>query len=579
MNIYSTIKQDIINIAAKLELQVGLLVDSITSEPTKEEAHGDIATNIAMVLAKSLGKPPRAIAELIVPELKSHPMIEKAEIAGPGFINITVKKSVWFNLVKSVLELGVGYGNSNMGNGERVNIEYVSANPTGPMHVGHARGAVYGDVLANLLIKTGYNVTKEYYINDAGAQIDTLTKSAFFRYREACGEKLGEMPEGYYPGEYLKDLAEALHHEYGIDLLMFPEEEALKKIRKFTIDSMMALIKHDLYQLGIVHDIFSSEKALHDSGKIEETLKFLENKGLLYQGVLESPKGEKLDDWEPREQTLFCSTKFGDDVDRPLKKSDGSWTYFAPDIAYHKDKWDRGFQKMILIVAIDHGGYKKRMNAAVSAITGGKAKFDMILYQLVNFIEDGKQLKMSKRAGNYITVRDVVDKVGKGAVRFIMLTRKHTEVLDFDFAKVVEQSKDNPIFYVQYAYARASSVFRNAAHDMPEAYKKIESVNDEILELLGSSIEISLIKKIAEWPRIVESAAKFYEPHRVAFYLMDLASSFHVLWNRGKDESDLRFLIEDNIELTCARLALVKSMMETVASGLHVLGVEPLSEM
>ncbi len=583
MNRYQQMRQQVTQVLEALmregALPNDLVLDAVTVEPPRDAAHGDMATNAAMVIAKPAGKKPREVAELLVAKIQDFAEVETAEIAGPGFINLRVKPELWQSVVRDVLEHGVGYGNVDIGEGQAVNIEYVSANPTGPMHIGHARGAVVGDVLALLMMKAGYNVTKEYYINDAGAQVEALTRSAYLRYKEALGEEIGEIPEGLYPGAYLKRVGEgfALAHDHKYNHV--DEEKWFPVVREFVIDAMMTEIREELQFLGIEHDVFSSEQALIDGEKLEAVMGVLEKKNLLYQGVLEPPKGKTPEDWEPRKQLLFRSTSYGDDIDRPLKKSDGSHTYFSSDIAYHYDKLDRGFRRMILVLGADHGGYVKRMQAAVGAMSEGIARLDVVLYQLVNFLEGGEPMKMSKRAGTYLTVRDVIDAVGKDVVRFIMLTRKNDAVLDFDLQKVTEQSKDNPVFYVQYAHARSCSVLRRAAQELPDAVKDGYDVTAETLALLASEDEIALIKQIAQWPRVVEAAAQQLEPHRIAFYLQELAAEFHALWNKGNDNPDLRFIIEDNAALTKARLSLVKALATVIASGLHVMGVEPVHEM
>lgn len=553
-------------------------VDNVTVEPPRDSSHGDLATNAAMVLAKANNLKPRELAEELAEIIGGFEEVESVEIAGPGFINMRLKKEVWQGIVFDILKEGVAYGNSDLGMGQGYNIEYVSANPTGPMHIGHARGAVYGDALALLLAKAGYNITKEYYINDAGGQIDTLAKSTFLRYREALGETI-EIPEGLYPGEYLKSAGEALAQNYGNDLLAKQEREWLPLVRAFAVDSMLVMIKNDLADLGIHHDVFTSEKKLKDEGRIEDALKIFEKKGLLYQGILEAPKGKAKEDWEAREQTLFKATDFGDDVDRALKKSDGSYTYFAADIAYHLDKIERGANKMAIVLGADHGGYVKRLQAAVKALSDDKATIDVKISQLVNFMENGQPMKMSKRAGTFTTVRDVINEVGKDVIRFIMLTRKNDMVLDFDLAIAKEQSKDNPVFYVQYAHARAKSVIRNAKVEAPEAYALYKDITPEIMARITSEDELYLIKLMSSWPRMVEAAAVACEPHRIAFYLQELASCFHSLWNKGKDNAVLRFIIKDEPELTAARLALLDAMTKVIASGLFVFNVEPLAEM
>ncbi len=583
MNIFSKLKEKINKIledlVASKELPEGLSFEAVTAEPPRDSSHGDVATNAAMVIAKKAGKKPRDLAEIIAAKLKEIPAVKSVEIAGPGFINMRLHDEIWHDVVLNILEEGVGYGNSNLGAGKKVNIEYVSANPTGPMHIGHARGAVYGDALALLLLKTGYNVTKEYYINDAGTQIDVLAESSYLRYREALGEDIGKIPQGLYPGEYLKIVGESLVEEFGKDLLGKKKHEWLAIIRPFAVDSMMVMIRADLAQLGITHDVFTSEKAIQDSGKIEECIDFLDKKGLLYQGVLEPPKGKTPDDWESRTQTLFKATDFGDDIDRALKKSDGTYTYFAADIAYHLDKIQRGFNNMALVVGADHGGYIKRLKAAVSALSDGKAELDVKISQLVNFMENGRPMKMSKRAGTFTTVRDVVDEVGKDVVRFIMLTRKNDAVLDFDLATVKEQSKDNPVFYVQYAHARAKSVLRNAAVESPEAVALAKNISKKHLKRLDSEAELALIKIMASWPRALEAASVANEPHRIAFYLQELAAGFHGLWNKGKDDVILRFIVKEDVELTAARLAMINAMSDVIASGLFIFNIEPAREM
>ena len=546
------------------------LFEPIAAEPPKDATHGDVACNAAMVLSKPVGQNPRVIAEKISEELKKDPTIESVEIAGQGFINIKLKNSVWFDVINHVLEKEEEFGRSKIGKGEKINVEYVSANPTGPMHIGHARNAVIGDVLANVLIASGYNVTKEYYINDAGAQVNVLAESALLRYREAMGEDIGEIPQGLYPGEYLIDVGQKLKHIYGDSLLK--DSDRLKKIKKFAINEMMQMIKNDLGSLGVNHDVFSSEAELQGKKAIETSIKYLEDMGLVYRGVLEPPKGKTPEDWEPREQLLFKSTQFGDDVDRPLQKSDGTYTYFAGDIAYHKDKIDRGFNKMAIALGADHGGYVKRLNAIVKALSNNKASITVILSQLVNLVEDGQPVKMSKRAGNFITMREVIEKVGAGVVRFIMLTRKADAVIDFDMKKVLETSKDNPVFYVQYAHARICSAIRTAAE---------QGITSTLLDdnsVLTHPAEIDLIKKIAEYPRIIRQSALHMEPHRIAFYLHDIASSFHQLWNIGKDE-DIRFIDTNNPVATKARLNLIKACKTVIYSGLNLLGTKAVEKM
>jgi len=584
MHLFARVRDDILTVINQLIddgfLPEGLQLMAITAEPPRDSTHGDVATNVAMVVAKPSGKNPREVAQAVVDRLQQYDYIASADIAGPGFINLRLADSMWSQLILQVLELEGSYGNSELGEGRDVNLEYVSANPTGPLHIGHARGAVVGDVLGMILLKAGYNVTKEYYINDAGSQVDTLAQSAYLRYLEALGRDIGEIPAGLYPGEYLKPVGQGLAEQYGDEYVDVAEDVWLPIIRSFALDSMLMVIRDDLAQMGIVHDVFTSEKSLVDGGAVENSIARLEEKGMVYQGVLEPPKGKVLDDWEPREQTLFRTEKFGDDVDRPLKKSDGSSTYFASDIAYHQNKLDRGFNEMVLILGADHGGYVKRMKAAVSAMSNGDAVIDILLYQLVNFMENGVPMKMSKRAGTFTTVRDVVDMVGKDVVRFIMLTRKSDAVLDFDIEKVKEQSRDNPVFYVQYAHARICSVLRNAASELPDAIpSEWNNVDASILEKLSAAPERDMVMRIAQWPRVVEAAATAREPHRVAFYLQELAASFHTLWNAGKDDPSLRFLFENDKDLTTARLAMIKACALTLASGLQVMGVTPVQEM
>jgi len=555
-------------------------VDGITLGSPKDPAHGDLATNAAMVLAKPARLAPRALAERIVPLLASDPYVERVEIAGPGFINLTLKRSFWPSILRMVLEQGEAFGRSAIGKGEAVNVEYVSANPTGPMHVGHCRGAVFGDALANLLAFAGYDVTREYYVNDAGAQVDVLARSAFLRYREALGEDIGEIPEGLYPGDYLKPVGEALALNHGPDLLDRSEAEWLPLVRATALKAMLGMIEDDLVQLDIRHDVFFSERSLiEDQDEVAKTIADLRAKGLVYEGRLPPPKGKRDEDWEDREQLLFRSSEFGDDQDRPLIKADGSYTYFASDIAYHYDKFGRGFRSMIDVWGADHSGHVKRMQAALSALTDGRADLDVKICQLVNLFRAGQAVRMSKRAGTLVTLRDVVDEVGAGPVRFMMLYRKNDAPLDFDFAKVTEQSRDNPVFYVQYAHARASSVLRNVS----EAFSNLDLGEEQLaradLQRLNDDGEISLIRRLAQFPRIVEASAGAHEPHRVAFYLYDLAGDFHGLWNRGKDLPQLRFIHESDRELTRARVALVAATRRILALGLGILGVHAVHEL
>ncbi len=561
----------------------GIDTARVVVEPPRDPSHGDLATNAAMVLAKDAGLKPRDLAEKLVARLAVLPGVAKVDVAGPGFINIALDASYWPRVVAAVLQAGSGYGRTDAGAGQAINVEYVSANPTGPMHVGHCRGAVFGDALANLLAFAGWKVTREYYINDAGAQVDVLARSAFLRYREALGETIS-IPEGLYPGDYLVPVGKALVTKYGRTLLDKPEDEWLPLVRDVSIDAMMVMIRGDLAALNIHHEVFFSERTLHARPNgapsiIDRMLESLCARDLVYEGRLPPPKGQPVEDWEDREQTLFRATQFGDDVDRPLMKSDGAYTYFAADIAYHKDKFDRGFKRMIDVWGADHGGYVKRMQAAVKAATNGEGSLDVELCQLVRLLRNGEPVKMSKRAGDFVTLRDVVDEVGRDAVRFMMINRKNDAVLDFDLAKVIEQTRDNPVFYVQYAHARASSILRNAKEafaDLPEAASAFAG---EDLTLLSDEGEITLIKQIASYPRIIEQAAAAREPHRLAFYLYELASALHAQWNRGKDLPHLRFIIEDDRKSTYARLALVHAVALIIASGLSVLGVDAPKEM
>lgn len=561
------------------DLPVGLDLSRIGVEPPRDPAHGDVATNAAMVLAKTAGMAPRAFAEKLAARLKNEADIVAAEVAGPGFINLRIADSFWQARLSEILAARTAYGDSGMGAGKRINVEYVSANPTGPMHVGHGRGAVVGDALAALLEKAGFQVCREYYINDAGGQVDVLARSLYLRYREALGENIGEIPEGLYPGDYLKDTGWLLAKRDGAKWLNTSEATWLGEFRDFAIHSMMAMIRSDLNALGVEHEVITSERAIVGAGGIEHAIAALEKQGLIYVGTLEPPKGKLPEDWEARPQTLFRSTNFGDDVDRPLKKSDGSWTYFAADIAYHFDKVERGFDQMIDIWGADHGGYVKRMQAAVTALTAGKATLDVKLCQLVNLFDQGQPVRMSKRAGTFITLREAVEEVGKDVFRFVMLTRRNDQALDFDFAKVIEQSKDNPVFYVQYAHARASSVMRHAREEFADVALAPEALAAAPLGLLADRDEIALIRLLAQWPRIVEGAAETHEPHRIAFYLQEVAAAFHGLWNKGKDEASLRFIQSDAKDLTLARLALVQAVAFVIASGLQVFGVTPAEEM
>jgi arginyl-tRNA synthetase len=557
------------------ELPEKLDFSAITAEPPRDPAHGDIATNAAMVLAKAAAKKPRDIAEPLLARLKANPDVVDGAVAGPGFINLKITDSFWRERLRECLEQGIAYGDSQVGAGAKVNVEYVSANPTGPLHVAHARGAVVGDALANLLAKAGYVVTKEYYINDAGAQVDKLGQSTYLRYREALGDHIEKIPEGLYPGEYLKEVGAAIAKRDGARWIDKPEADWLPEMRAFAISALMAEIKTDLETLGVHIDVYSSERALVDSGAVDRAFQELARQDLIYQGRLEPPKGKTPDDWEDREQTLFRATKFGDEVDRPLKKSDGSWTYFANDIAYHHDKYRRGFADMIDIWGADHGGYVKRMKAAVRAITEGRGELDVKLCQLVRVLKNGELVRMSKRAGSFVTLRDLLDEVGPDVVRFTMLTRKNDASFDFDLVKATEQSRENPVWYVQYAHARTRSVVRQAA----AAGIATDGLATAPLDRLADPGELALIRLIAQWPRQVEAAASAHEPHRIAFYLYDLAAAFHAHWTRGREEPGLRFVIEGEDELSRARLALVQGIGFVIGSGLKVFGVTPVEEM
>ncbi|WP_309666164.1 arginine--tRNA ligase [Tabrizicola sp.] len=579
MNLFADIRELVVGelaaLAADGKLPMGLDLAAVAVEPPRDAGHGHLATNAAMVLAKPAGLAPRAIADMLALRLMEDPRVAGADVAGPGFLNLRLVDQAWQGLVRAVLETGMGFGRSDMGAGRRVNVEFVSANPTGPMHVGHVRGAVVGDALARLLAFAGWDVTREYYINDGGAQVDVLARSAYERYREAHGLE-PEIREGLYPGDYLIPVGEALKAKYGDRLLDKGEQYWLADVREFATGMMMAMIRGDLAALGVEMDVYSSEKALYGTGKIEAAIEALRGMGLIYEGVLEAPKGKEPDDWEPRVQTLFRSTAHGDDVDRPVQKSDGSWTYFAPDIAYHYDKVQRGFDELIDILGADHGGYVKRMKAAVSALSGGRVPLDIKLIQLVKLWKGGQPFKMSKRAGTFVTLRDVVEQAGADVTRFIMLTRKNDVALDFDFDKVLEQSKDNPVFYVQYANARINSILRKARDagiDVTDA-----ALARADLSVLDHEAEIQMARKLAEWPRLVEIAAKGNEPHRVAFYLYEVASDFHGLWNKGNDEAGLRFL-QDDLNVSQAKIALVRAVGVVICAGLGILGVTPVEEM
>lgn len=572
-------------LAAEGSWSVDNNLSRIVVEPPRDVAHGDMATNAAMVLAKEARLKPRDLAEQIAARLRVENLIASVDVAGPGFINLTLKSSAWLDALRALLREGFSYGRCAMGATEKVNIEYVSANPTGPMHVGHCRGAVFGDALANLLVFAGYDVTREYYVNDAGAQVDVLARSAFLRYREALGENIGEIPEGFYPGDYLKPVGQALVAKYGDKLLTMLEAKWLPAVRAKAIEAMMEQIKGDLAALSIRHDVFFSERSLIEGEKdqVAATIAFLRTRDDIYEGRLPPPKGAPVEDYEDREQTLFRATEFGDDVDRPLIKSDGSYTYFASDIAYHRNKFERGFHNLINVFGADHSGYIKRMQAAVKAVTGDKGTLDVKIVQLVRLLRNGEPVKMSKRSGDFVTLREVVDEVGKDAARFMMLYRKNDAMLDFDLAKVVEQSRENPVFYVQYGYARGHSVFRNAREVVPDLPEEVGAraafLSRATVERLTDPAELELLRRLAQYPRMIEAAAAAHEPHRIAFYLYDLASEFHALWTKGRDLPYLRFIINNDAEITKARLAMVQGVVSVLGSGLAILGVHAPDEM
>ena len=559
-------------------LPAGIDLSKITTEPPRDENHGDISTNVAMVLAKAAGKSPMEIAQKIGDILGQADDVLGVNIAGPGFINVKLADVFWHRVVRAALSEKTEFGTSDFGKDEKINVEYVSVNPTGPLHVGHCRGAIYGDALANLLEYVGYDVVREYYFNDAGAQIDALARSVHWRIGEALGKNSGEMPEDLYPGEYLKPLGEKLAAEHGAELTAMAENQWLPVLRTVGVEAMMALIKDDLALLGIHHDVFFSELSLH-SGEIKQTIDDLNTKGLIYDGFLPPPKGRTPEDWKAREQTLFRATEFGDDIDRPLMKSNGDYTYFAADVAYFKNKFDRGFSQMIYVLGADHSGYIKRLQAIAKAISGNKAEAIVRICQMVKLFRNGIPVKMSKRAGNFITMRDVVEEVGPDSVRFMMLYRKNDAPLDFDFVKVTEQSRDNPVFYVQYAHARICSVMRGASEIIEESELSSRMLSDASLELLDDENERQLMRKIASFPRIIESAARAHEPHRLAFYLYEVASTFHSLWNKGKELPHLRFIDAKNSDTTKARLALIGATANVIARGLTILGVEATEEM
>ena len=556
----------------KYEFDINDIFSKITLEPPKNLSHGDMSTNVAMLLAPKFKKKPYEIAEIFKEEINTFPGIKSVSIAGPGFLNIILDHLTWSNCLYKILINPDDWDQVNIGKGSNVNLEYISANPTGPLHAGHARGAVFGDALASLLSKVGFNVTKEYYINDAGSQIEKLVQSSILRYNECLGDKITVIPKGLYPGDYLKEVGKALFIKYNNKLKTYDNEEIFKIVSELSLKIMLDNIKDDLFKLGIEMDIYTSEKKIVSSDLLSNVINILERKKLLYKGILAPPKGMKTDDWETREQLLFKSSNYGDDTDRALQKSDGSWTYFATDMAYHLDKINRTNGDLINVLGADHTGYISRINAAVNALSDNKVSIDTKVCSLVNLLEDGKPLKMSKRAGTFVTLSDIIDAVGKDVLRFIMLTRRNDQSLDFDFKKVKEKSKDNPVFYVQYAYARCHSIFKAA-----ETVK--ENLYPNNLNLLKAEEELNLIKFISLWPRILELAAKHHEPHRICFYLIELASNFHSLWNKGSDKPELKFIVEDNVDLTNARLCLVKAVALTISKGLNILKIEPINEM
>ena len=580
MNLFAEIRSLVIDSLQQMQAQGDLpdelSFDAVTVEPPRDAAHGDMATNAAMVLAKPSRCKPRDIAQRLATLLSADPRLASVEVAGPGFLNLRLASTLWADVLRAILADPAGYGRATVGAGIKVNVEYVSANPTGPLHVGHTRGAVFGDALASMLDFAGYDVTREYYINDGGAQVDVLARSVYLRYLEAHGQEVA-FEDGTYPGDYLIAVGQALKEKVGDSYLGKGEQFWLEDVREFSTLAMMELIREDLLALGVKMDVFYSEKSLYGTGLIEAAIEDLKSKGLIYQGVLEPPKGKKPEDWEPREQTLFRSTDHGDDVDRPVQKSDGSWTYFAPDIAYHYDKVQRGFDQLIDVFGADHGGYVKRMKAAVSALSYDKTSLDIKLTQLVKLFKNGEPFKMSKRAGTFVTLRDLVDQVGADATRFVMLTRKNDAPLDFDFDKVMEQTKENPVFYVQYAHARICSVMRKAQL----AGVAVEDAVLQATDLAGltDAAELTLAAKLAEFPRLIEIAARSNEPHRIAFYLYDLASEFHALWNKGNEQPELRFLQEGNLATSQAKIALIRATAVVISNGLGILGVQPAQEM
>ncbi len=580
MDVFALFSARIANAMQVLYPEVGAdLLARIVVEPPRDAAHGDLSTNAAMIVAKPLGKNPREVATALVEHFQHDTDVVSVEVAGPGFINFRLDAPVWHQVLRSIAQLGTDYGRSTLGGGEAVNIEYVSANPTGPMHVGHTRGAVFGDTLASLMAFSGYEVTREYYINDAGSQIDTLARSTLLRYREALGEAI-EIPSGLYPGDYLIPVGEALRAEFGDSLLARPEAEVIALVKERVLAAMLELIKADLALLGIHHDVFFSERTLHgQGGDIELTLAWLREKGMVYEGRLEAPKGKTPEDWEDREQTLFRASDWGDDTDRALIKSDGSYTYFAADIAYHRNKFLRGFKHMINVLGADHSGYVKRLQAATKAVSLNAADMDVRICQLVRLLKNGEPFKMSKRSGDLVTLADVVEEVGADATRFMLMYRRNDAAMDFDFALVKEQTKDNPVFYVQYAHARTHSIFKTAARDLPALEVSPAALAAAEVERIVTPAELDLVRVLAAWPRTVTAAAVAHEPHRIAFYVHELAAAFHGFWAKGKDDPQLRFVNFDDPKLTLARLALVDAVRQVILNALAILGVSAPEEL
>lgn len=592
MSIYTAIRHFLQAIVPGVAAQQGWVLPSplppFSVEAPRDPQHGDIATNLALVLAKPLGKPPLVLAQAIAEALRQHPDYQTVEVAGAGFINLRLSPAPWHEQLRQILQAGLHYGDSDLGQAERVNIEYVSANPTGPMHAGHVRGAVFGDALANLMAKVGFAVTRRYYFNDAGAQVDVLARTVHLRYREALGEAIGAIPEGFYPGDYLKPVAEKLKARDGSQWLNQPESVWLKPIRDFAVAEMMAMIREDLALIGIRHDVFTNEREVIENGTLEKVFNRLDAKGLIYVGTLPPPRGKEMADWEPMPLTLFRSSQFGDSSDRVLKKRDGYWAYIMPDIAYHYTMIEAGYRHMINVLGADHGGYLERMRPAIAALSDNQARLDALFCQMVKVLNNGELVKLSKRSGTIITLREMVEQVGADSVRFTMLTRSFDTPFAFDFAKVKEQSRENPVFYIHYAHARCHSVLRHGAamlHPGEDPQGVLSSVlsaqalSAVDLGLLNSEDDLALIRLLADWPKMVAAAAEAREPHRISFYLYDVASMLHTLWNKGREEARLRFLIEDNRPLTLARLALVKAVTHVIASGLAVMGVKPLEHM